>query len=274
MKSPWKVIAQLEADASRLAKEAIIRQEMLAGNTELFEGVRLALDCLVTFGVKQVPERTGTDGAGLSWDVFSLAITGLVNRDITGNAARDMIAQLMAAATTEQWNSWYRRILIKDLKCGVSDKTLNSVAKKLKLDEYAVPVFACQLAFDSANHEGKMLGRKLIGVKMDGCLSEDWVIEFENGKKLTIKEVVDNKIKGKVKSFDTITGKIEFNEITGWAKDGIDDAVEEYDWFKITLNDGTELPPLTGNHLIYLPKLKCYRRADLLTAGDEVLVDI
>jgi DNA ligase 1 len=168
MNSPWTVISELEADNSRLAKEAILKREMLAGNTELFEGIRMALDCLVTFGVKQVPERTGADGAGLSWDVFSLALTGLVNREITGNAARDLIANMMAAATTEQWNGWYRRILIKDLRSGFSDKTVNTVAKKLKLDEYVVPVFACQLAFDSANHEGKMTGKKLISVKLDG----------------------------------------------------------------------------------------------------------
>ena len=44
MLKPWQVIAQLEADNSRLVKESIIAKEAEAGNAEFFEGVRMALD--------------------------------------------------------------------------------------------------------------------------------------------------------------------------------------------------------------------------------------
>ena len=37
--------------------------------------------------------------------------------------------ELCDTATNEQWNDWYRRILIQDLRCGVSVKTVNGVAK-------------------------------------------------------------------------------------------------------------------------------------------------
>lgn len=168
MTQPWKVIAALEANNSRLAKEAILATEMSAGNDQLFEGIQLTLDCMVTFGVKKVPERDGTDGAGLGWKQFQNLAEKLQTRALTGNAARDAVAAAMSNATNEQWNSWYRRILIKDLRCGVSEKTVNSVAKKLKLKKYAVPVFSCQLAHDSANHDGKMTGRKILETKMDG----------------------------------------------------------------------------------------------------------
>ena len=36
----------------------------------------------------------------------------------------------MNLSKEDQWNNWYRRILIKDLRCGVSEKTVNNVAKK------------------------------------------------------------------------------------------------------------------------------------------------
>ena len=74
----------------------------------------------------------------------------------------------MSSATAEQWNGFYRRILIKDLRCGVSEKTVNNVAKKNGFDKYMVPVFTCQLAHDSANHEKKMVGPKQIEIKLDG----------------------------------------------------------------------------------------------------------
>jgi DNA ligase-1 len=37
-----------------------------------------------------------------------------------------------------------------------------------KYANYAIPVFGCQLAHDSANHETKVAGKKLIEVKLDG----------------------------------------------------------------------------------------------------------
>jgi DNA ligase-1 len=165
---PWDVISTLEADNSRLAKEAIIEAEMLAGNNQLFAGIRLCLDSLVTFGVKKVPEHAGTDGAGLSWLEFVALTTLLEIRELTGNEARDAILEACERSTQAQWDNWYRRILIKDLRCGVSEKTVNAVAKKCKLDQYAVPVFSCQLAQDSANHDSKMTGKKLVSIKLDG----------------------------------------------------------------------------------------------------------
>jgi len=161
------VISTLEDHNSRLDKEAIILAQAEAGNSEFFQGCRLALDPMITFGLKQIPEKKDEDGPGLDWDSFSLIITGFVNRSLTGNLARDTVANMMASATKAQWNGWYRRILIKDLRCGVSEKTVNKVVEK-KWPDYAIPVFSCQLAHDSANHESKVTGKKLIEVKLDG----------------------------------------------------------------------------------------------------------
>ena len=160
-------IWSLESHPSRLNKEAIIESIAQEGNKEFFEGCRLALDPMITFGLKQIPEKTDEDGLGLPWDSFTLAITGFVTRNVTGNTARDMIQTMMKSATKAEWNGWYRRILIKDLRCGVSEKTINKVVEK-KYADYAIPVFGCQLAHDSANHETKVAGKKLIEVKLDG----------------------------------------------------------------------------------------------------------
>ena len=163
----FQVIRDLERHSSRLNKEDIILAQAEAGNTEFFEGCKLALDSMITFGLKQIPEKKDADGAGLPWDSFTLAITGLISRQVTGNTARDMVAEMMKSATKAEWNDWYRRILIKDLRCGVSEKTINNVVEK-KYAHYSVPVFSCQLAHDSANHESKVTGKKRIEVKLDG----------------------------------------------------------------------------------------------------------
>jgi len=178
---PQDVIKRLEADNSRLAKEQVIEEAMQEGLDEFFEGVAWTLDKLHTFGVKQVPERVETPqrGQGLPWTSFIELADSLYTRKLTGHAAKDAIELAMDVATVEQWNGWYRRILIKDLRCGVSEKTVNKVAKKLKLEKYKVPVFECMLAHDSANHEKKVKGKKLLEPKLDGvrCIT---VVDYES----------------------------------------------------------------------------------------------
>ncbi len=85
---PQTVIARLQADNSRLAKEAILAEAMNEGLDEFFEGLQMALSPFVTFGVKQVPESQA-DGQGLSWANFRELAQALQNRSLTGHAARD-----------------------------------------------------------------------------------------------------------------------------------------------------------------------------------------
>ncbi len=169
MRKPWEVIAELESNDSRLVKESIVKVDAVQGNDIFFEGCRLALDPMITFGLKQVPEKkaVGPDDDNLTWELFRELCDQLSNRTVTGNNARALVDRAMAMATPEQWNGWFRRILIKDLRCGVSEKTINKVVEKIN-DHYIVPTFACQLSHDSANHEGKVAGKKLVEVKLDG----------------------------------------------------------------------------------------------------------
>lgn len=199
------VISTLEDHPSRLDKEAIILAQAQAGNAELFHGFRLAFDAMITFGLKQIPEKTDEDGPGLPWDMFTLALTGFTTRNVTGNTARDMIQTMMKSATKSQWNGWYRRILIKDMRAGFSENTVNKVVGK-KWPDYAVPVFSCQLAHDSANHEGKVTGQKYIEVKLDGVRvitivrTDGRVDQFSrNGKELVNFENIKAQISAVVK---------------------------------------------------------------------------
>lgn len=170
------IIKELEADNSRLAKEAILKREIQNNNTELFNGLRMALDSYITFGVKKVPIHGGPDGQGLPWDAFAALATYLYKRELTGNEARDAIELAMSAATQDEWNYWYRRILIKDMRCGLSEKTVNKVLKGSSIPP--VPVFECMLSHDGANHEKKIAGVKLLEPKLDGvrCLT---IVDYE-----------------------------------------------------------------------------------------------
>jgi DNA ligase-1 len=128
---PQDVITKLESDNSRLFKEQVIADAMEEGLDEFFEGLKLALDKLVSFGVKQVPSKDQAGGQGLPWAGFLQLAQSLQRREITGHDARDAIILAMNVATQAQWNDFYRRILIKDMRAGFDVKTVNKVAKKL-----------------------------------------------------------------------------------------------------------------------------------------------
>lgn len=197
IKPCYQIIAELEADNSRLAKEAIIQEN--ADNAELFEGFRMALDNLYTFGVKKVPKHGGPDGQGLPWVAFKELAHLLYTRQLTGHDARDAIELALSTATQAEWNDWYRRILIKDLRCGVSEKTVNKIKKS------AVPVFECMLAHDGANHEKKIAGKKLLEPKLDGVR----VLTVINAENRTVTQFTRN---GKIlENFSHITNSIEKN---------------------------------------------------------------
>ena len=164
MIDPSKIIIELESNNSRLFKESVIEKNL--HHTDFQEGLSMCLDPLITFGVKQVPESKEKTNY-LSWKEFKEKVNLLVDREKTGHAARDLIIELMKKSSSNQWNNWYRRILIKDLRCGVSQKTVNNVAKRMNLD-FSIPVFSCMLAHDGAKHPKKIIGECLVEYKYDG----------------------------------------------------------------------------------------------------------
>ena len=156
---PYNIIQQLESNNSSLFKQDVLAQNI--DNQEFINGATKCLDPLITFGVKQVP-FSEQDGTGITFDEFNDLATDLEFRQLTGHAARDAIQALCDKATNEQWNDWYRRILIKDLRCGTGAKLFNKVQKDI------IPLFGCMLAHDGAKHPKKIAGECFIEYKYDG----------------------------------------------------------------------------------------------------------
>ena len=204
MNDPWKIIKELESDNSRLFKEGVVENNL--NNIEFQEGLSMCLDPLITFGVKQVPESE-QDGDGLKWDEFKKDVDLLIEREKTGHAARDLIIDLMSSAKKDQWNDWYRRILIKDLRCGVSEKTVNNVAKRMDL-EFKVPIFSCMLAHDGAKHPKKIKGDCLVEYKYDGVRV---IAIVKNGKATLYSR--NGKIFHNFPHIDNALSKSEYNNI-------------------------------------------------------------
>ena len=164
-----RLLTEIASTDSKNEKNSILKRESDLKNDDFFKGLRFALDTITTFGVKQIPERSGIDGEGLSFNAFSFLATALIKRESTGGAAAMLIEQYMSMATNEEWNGWYKRILQKDLKSGFSESSVN---KSVSVD-YQIPVFECQLAKDCVDEDGNvdeslLCGKKQVDVKLDG----------------------------------------------------------------------------------------------------------
>jgi DNA ligase 1 len=177
MQTAADVITALEGTNSRLDKERIVQEAWTAGILEFFEGSKLAFDSLVTFNVKKVPladvlsMEADPDVLAYTWKDFRQLAKELETRELTGHAARDAILDAAKSCNTHTWNNWYRRVLLKDFRCGLSETTINKVLGKIggKATNYLVPVFTCQLAKDSDDHPNDMRGKKLLDIKLDGA---------------------------------------------------------------------------------------------------------
>jgi len=101
---------------------------------------KLALDPFITYGINNVPMPE--EPANLNWcfrDTTWRILEDLASRKTTGGDATNRVVNEMARMSNES-RELLKRILTKDLRCGVTAKTVNTVEPGM------VPTFDCQLA--------------------------------------------------------------------------------------------------------------------------------
>lgn len=172
MTTAVSLIRSLEETASRNEKEKLLRDAFESGHREFFAAARICLDPIVTYGIKKVTlvEDDYPDG-DLSFVDFMKFAERLRKRELTGNAAIEAMRAASDRTPSDVWNTFYRRILLKDFKAGFDHSTVNRVLKAIGTPEakqYMVPVFSCQLAKSGDEHPKKMVGPKFLDVKFNG----------------------------------------------------------------------------------------------------------
>lgn len=179
-----ELIERLEQTSSLKEKKGLLKEAFLADNREFFTGARMAYNKLISFGVKKVPDieegDEDDDSGQFSFADFTTLANRLQRRELTGHAARDALLAAAEVANVKEWNTFYRRVLLRDLKINAGTSLINSVLKDIAKQyvgtpaaaealDYLVPVFECQLAEDSKKHQKKLKGKKLLDIKLDGA---------------------------------------------------------------------------------------------------------
>ena len=169
MSAGW--IRDLESSDSRLHKEAVIEKALMAAKLGSSDAQAFLFNCyqaynpFYTFHIKQVPEVSGHTDRPNAWPKFWALLESLRTRSVTGHSALAAVDETSELFDDAEWNMVCRRVIIKDLRCGISEKTLNKV---LKNSEWRIPVFTCQLAQDSTDQPKKLTGVKRLEPKLDG----------------------------------------------------------------------------------------------------------
>jgi len=168
MSASW--INKLNESDSRLYKEDVLRQALEAsvlGSTNAINFLKFTKFCYnpyITFGIRQAPESSGLEHCPNPWGDFNDLLLKLSKRELTGNAAIDAVKKLAWNFDSTEWNTFVVPVLHRDLRAGISDKTINKICKGT---EYEIPVFGCQLATTSDGRP-EMQGVKRLEPKLDG----------------------------------------------------------------------------------------------------------
>lgn len=180
-----EILNELEANSSRNFKIDLLNTHK--DNLLLKEVCRLANDPFTQFYIRKIPvytKMTGNLMLDLNGAIEGLSI--LSTRTLTGNAAIAQLQMILCAVTIEDAEV-IKRIIGKDLKCGVSTSTVNKVWKGL------VHEFPCMLCspFEQrlvdkirfpAIAQTKMDGMRVNAIVKDGALS----FYSRNGKELSL----------------------------------------------------------------------------------------
>lgn len=221
MSAQW--IQKLKASDSRQHKEKVLSQALANAalgdySSQCFLGLLNACyNPMITWGVYQVPTTQNITEAENPWDEFNELLTELKERKLTGNAARAAIDNISKRFNSDDWNMFCVGVLQKDLKAGISDKTINKVCAGTV---YEVPVFGCQLATNCEDRP-EMSGEKRLEPKLDGvrvlmmCVVSDdgsTVITSysRNGKVFDNFKHIESEIESKMSVFAGKTGHTSF----------------------------------------------------------------
>ena len=172
----------LAANSSRNYK--IAELEKHRNDTLLQSIVRLALDPFTQFYIRKIPEYTPTGKSSLEWGIDGLY--ELSHRVVTGNAAIEWLTRILTDLSVDDAKV-IERIIQKDLRCGVSVSTVNSVWTNI-VHEY--PVMLCspfeQKLVDKIAYPA-LAQKKEDGMRFNAIV-RDGKVEFRsrNGKQIEL----------------------------------------------------------------------------------------
>jgi DNA ligase-1 len=161
MKEVLDVLRQLESESSRTRKEKILKDNQ--SNELLKKTLLYALDPYKIYGIgtKSIDLNFKTPvGVDSYYNFFDLLDWLSVNNG--GSDVAKLEVNKFISRVDEEDKEWYKRIILKDLRCGISETTVN------KIFDAWIPTFDVMLAKKFEDHQHKIKGDFAVTLKIDG----------------------------------------------------------------------------------------------------------
>ena len=178
------IFNQLAATSSRLEKEAILTANK--DNAILERVCFLALDPFINFYIRKIPKYNTDVGPYVALQQALEDLLPLSTRAVTGNAAIEHLTNVLKNLEPEDAKV-IERVIEKDLRCGVSEATVNKIWPGL------IATYPCMLA---SGYEDKLVSKITwpanVQLKLDGmrfnAIVKNGSVEFRsrNGKILNL----------------------------------------------------------------------------------------
>lgn len=163
-----RIIEALESIEAAPLGNARLEALAKADSPDLRKVLVQALSPQITFGLKKLPEPAASDNDKFDDRSWENALTGLLSRlasrELSGNDAKESVADFLGVCTPEQ-RKWTERIIKQDLRINIGAKDVNNTLGEGTVFQFAVP-----LAEDFAKVDPKHYkGRWVVEPKLDGA---------------------------------------------------------------------------------------------------------
>ena len=180
------VINDLSNDNSRLAKEAILRDQLKTPDSDFWRTIKLTLDPFINFYIKKIPVHSKAKKSSLTLSKALDELSRLSDRELTGNAGIEHLTYILENVSGTD-SLVIERIIAKDLKCGVSEATVNKIRPGF------IPTYPVMLA---SAYDQRLIDRfdwpgicqlKLDGMRFNAIVrGENLEFRSRNGKEISI----------------------------------------------------------------------------------------
>ena len=181
------ILNRLESTSSRLEKEAILKEN--SSNKLLKRAFELALDPMTNFYIKKVPTPM-SNIVPISLGTTFENLSALSSRKFRGDLAKNYLARTLGGLDEED-QEVLRRVIGRNLKCGVSESTAEKIWPDLQLS------YPCMLVSPMSGST-KLKFPMIAQTKMDGmrfnAIVENGAVSYRsrNGKELDLFETLDD----------------------------------------------------------------------------------
>ena len=183
----FDILTQLELRNSRLFKESVLTKNK--DNEQLKRVLKATLDPYTQYYQRKIPKYERTEFKPLrplDWALNQLQ--SLTNREYTGNAAIEHL-QTILSNVTEDNAEVIKRVVTKDLKCGVSIATVNKIFGKKFIETYPCMLASAfnEKAFEAIKYPA-LVQQKMDGMRANIIIDSEGIVDVRsrNGKQISL----------------------------------------------------------------------------------------